>query len=99
MWETKKNKRPNVVMELEYKDFASLRVEKNNQGKIPSYTLFINIYSILNEQLVFYKLEDMSDILTYIKKSIEKFYAEYDEMSDEEYDNFIDEFLQKINEY
>ncbi len=99
MWETKKNTRANVIMELEYNDFASLRVEKNNQGKIPSYTLFINVYSIINEQLVFYKLEDMSDILTYIKKSIEKFYNEIDDMSDDEYDNFIDEFLQRINEY
>ncbi len=99
MWNTKKNLRANVVSEIEYNDFASLKIEKKVKNNITIYTLFINIYDVLEEELDFYKLEDISEILVYIKNSIEKLDREIDDLSDEEYLAWINEFKQKINEY
>lgn len=99
MWEIRKNTKVNIISELSYKDFASLRVEKRYRNSIEYYTLFITINGILNEDLDFYKLSDMGDILTFVKNEIEYFEANIDEMSDGEYDKFIDNFIKKINEY
>lgn len=99
MWKIKKNLRANVIMELEYEDFASLRVEKKTNNRIDSYTLFIDIYEVLNEELSFYKMDDMTNILTFIKTDIEYLANHIDMMSDEEYNRWIDNFLIKINEY
>lgn len=99
MWEIKKNNKANVIMELECDDFASLRIEKKTRNSVECYILYLNIYSILNEELLFYNMNDLTKVLTYAKKSIEDFEQNIDSMTDDEYDIWIEKFLQKINEY
>ncbi len=99
MWKEKKNLKANVIMETEYEDFASLKVLKKVQNNIVNYILTINIYSIVSEELSFYKMDDLTKILKYVKSSIEYFYDNINDMDDDEYNSFIDDFLAKINEY
>lgn len=99
MWNVKKNTKANIVMESEFEDFASLLVEKKFKESIPYFTLDINIYDVLHEDLDFYKLDDLSNILKFVKNDIEYLYKNINTMSDDEYYSFIDDFKQKINEY
>ncbi len=99
MWKQIPTKKLNILLNLEYKDFAKIEVEKSQKESVVCFTLNLWISYVLETSLDFYKMEDLSRILTYIKKEIEDLDERLDSMSRKELDAWKDLFEHKINEY
>lgn len=103
MWRQIPTKKMNVILKQEYgevdNEFASLTVEKVTKEQVTCFTLTIWISYVLEISLDFYKMEDLTRILTYIKKEIEHLDETIDEMTRSELDTWKENFTHQINEY
>ena len=97
MWEIKKSQRNNVVMILEYQDFASIEVTKKEKGPLFEYTINVNIFDVLESQVSAYELKEVEMKLTAIKKQIEELYEDIPLFDNDELDRWITDFEDTFN--
>lgn len=100
MWEQIKTTRNNVVLNLNYEDFATIEVEKktNNKG-ILFYEISFHLEDVTDQSIICYKLAEVSKVLEKAKILIEELFVEKDDFTQEELYNWLDEFVENINEY
>ena len=100
MWNQLKPRRENIILAFEYDDFAYLEVERVNKNSVSFYTININIVNgIFDTSLVLYKMSDVTAALNYIKERVEFLDKNYEELSNDEYNKFFDDFERKLNEF
>ena len=76
-WVNMIKKNENEILSLNYRDFASLKVtKKTDKLNVICYELVVEIFAITEQSLDIYNLGDVEEILTKIKRSIEKLYSQ-----------------------
>ena len=100
MWKQIETSRNNILLYLNYEDFATIEVEKktNNKG-VTFYEINFHIEDVTDQSVVCYKLEDVKVVLERAKDEIEEFYLDKDDYSDEEIYSWLDDFVELINEF
>lgn len=100
MWEQIKTSRNNVILSLNYEDFATIEVEKktNNKG-VNFYEINFHLEDVTDQSVVCYKIEEVSKTLEKAKEMIEELYLDYEDSSDEEIYSWLDSFVEEINNF
>ena len=90
----------NEILSLNYRDFASLKVtKKTDKLNVICYELVVEIFAITEQSLDIYNLGDVEEILTKIKRSIEKLYSQIGLFEEEDLTNWVKEFEDMIASY
>lgn len=100
MWTSNKINHHDMILNISYFDFATIIIEKkiNNKG-IVFYEINFDIYDVLNQSIVIYRLDDVEHVLKEAKSMIEDFYDEKFELNQIEINNWVEDFLTTINDY
>ena len=99
MWETKKSRKTNSILCLEFNEFALVEVEKIKKDNLNFFSIEFDIYDIYNNNFVLYKMEDITNILNIFKKEVERLYNIIDDLSDNELDDYLDKLDDLLNDY
>ena len=97
MWEIKKSQRSNVVMILEYQDFAHIEVSKKEKGPMCEYLIEVDIYDVYESSVVSYELKDVEEKLKGIKKQIEELYEDIPLFDEFQLEVWISTFEETFN--
>ena len=93
-WVNMIKKNENEILSLNYRDFASLKVtKKTDKLNVICYELVVEIFAITEQSL------DIEEILTKIKRSIEKLYSQIGLFEEEDLTNWVKEFEDMIASY
>lgn len=100
MWKQNETNKSNIILSLDYNNFAFIEVEKKTSNKgVLFYEINFQIDNITNQSTVCYNIEDVKTVLENCKPSIEDLYDNIDEMSDSEIYDWLDEFVETINDF
>ena len=100
MWEQVKSNKYNVIISLNYEDFAFINVEKriNNKG-VTIYEINFHIEEVTDQSVELHNINEVSKILEQSKPLIEELYDSYDEFDDNDIYDWLDDFVNTINNY
>ena len=99
-WVNMIKKNENEILSLNYRDFASLKVtKKTDKLNVICYELVVEIFAITEQSLDIYNLGHVEEILTKIKRSIEKLYSQIGLFEEEDLTNWVKEFEDMIASY
>lgn len=100
MWEQIKTSKNNVILYLSYEEFADIKVEKKVNSKgILFYEVSFHIENITDQSIEIGNINQVSKILERAKYMIEELYEEYDDLSNASIYQWLDEFIDEINNY
>ncbi|MDD6302111.1 MAG: hypothetical protein PUA56_02205 [Bacillales bacterium] len=101
MWEQLKIKHPSVIMYVGYEDFATIEVEKkvSPSSNIVHYMINIEIIDVTSQCVDVYKLTDIEKMMRTIRKEIEQLYEDIPLLSQEQIDDWIDDFIDILNSF
>lgn len=99
MWETRKSRKANSILCLEFNEFAFVEVEKIKKENLNFFSIEFDIYDIYNNNFVLYKMEDVTNILNLFKKEVERLYNIINDLSDSELDDYLDKLDDLLNDY
>lgn len=101
MWEQLKIKHPSVIMYVGYEDFATIEVEKkvSPSSNIFHYMINIEIIDVTSQCVDVYKLTDIEKMMRTIRKEIEQLYEDIPLLSQEQIDDWIDDFIDILNSF
>lgn len=98
MWDILKSSRANVVMNLGYEDFASIEVEKMiKSSNVDHYVINIDIFDVFETSVDIYKIKELEKALNEIKEEIEFLYDNIPLYNQDEIDEFLEDFQEKLN--
>lgn len=100
MWQQVKSNKYNVIISLNYEDFAFINVEKriNNKG-VTIYEINFHIEEVTDQSVELHNINEVSKILEQSKPLIEELYDSYDEFDDNDIYDWLDDFVNTINNY
>ena len=99
-WVNMIKKNENEILSLNYRDFAALKVtKKTDKLNVICYELVVEIFAFTEQSLDIYNLGDVEEILTKIKRSIEKLYSQIGLFEEEDLTNWVKEFEDMIASY
>ena len=98
MWVNNEFKKNTYVISIAYDDFSTIEVEKKmNRKGIIEYELSLHIEGVQDFIASFYRLEDVSSVLSKLKSLIEELDNEIDYLDDNEIDAYIDRIEDALN--
>lgn len=98
MWDILKSTRANVIMNIGYEDFATIEVEKMiKTNNVDHYVINIDIFDVYETSVDIYKLNELEKALEIIKEEIEFLYDNIPLYNQEELDEFLESFQEKLN--
>lgn len=98
MWDILKSARTNVVMNLGYEDFATIEVEKMiKASNVDHYVINIDIYDVFETSVDIYKIKELEKALNEIKEEIEFLYDNIPLYNQDEIDEFLEDFQEKLS--
>lgn len=100
MWKQIEANKTGIIISLNYNDFAYIEVEKrtNNKGVL-LYEVNFQINDVTNQSVVCYNINDVKTILENCKENIEDLYENVENMSDSDIYDWLDEFVEVINNF
>lgn len=99
-WVNMIKKNDNEILSLNYRDFASLKVtKKSNKLNVMCYELAIDVFAITEQTLYVYNIGDLEQILTKIKRSIEKLYSQIGLFDEDDLSKWIKNFEDVLSSY
>ncbi len=101
MWEQLKSKHPSVIIYAKLDDFATIEVEKkvSKTSDLTHYVINIDIFDVTTQCVDIYRLDDVEKAMVKIRKKIEELYDDIPMYDEEEISNWIDEFIEEIDEF
>lgn len=98
MWDILKPTRANVIMNIAYEDFANIEVEKMIKTKnIDHYVIIIDIFDVYETNVDIYQLKELEKALETIKEEIEFLYDNIPLYNQNELDEYLESFQDKLN--
>jgi hypothetical protein len=98
MWDILKSTRANVIMNIGYEDFATIEVEKMiKTNNVDHYVINIDIFDVYETSVDIYKLNELEKALEIIKEEIEFLYDNIPLYNQEELDEYLESFQEKLN--
>ncbi len=98
MWDILKSSRANVIMSIGYEDFASIEVEKMiKTNNVDHYVINIDIFDVYETNVDIYQINELEKALETIKEEIEFFYDNIPLYNQEEIDDYLEAFQEKLN--
>lgn len=98
MWDILKSTRANVIMNIGYEDFATIEVEKMiKTNNVDHYVINIDIFDVYETSVDIYKLNELEKALEIIKEDIEFLYDNIPLYNQEELDEYLESFQEKLN--
>ena len=100
MWEQVKTNKSGIILLLNYEDFASIEVKKRlTSSSLTEYEISFHIERVSDQSVVAYKLDDVKKVLEKAKEMIEILYDEMDYYTNSDIYDFLDEFVEAINDF
>ncbi len=98
MWDILKPTRANVIMNIAYEDFANIEVEKMiKTNNIDHYVIIIDIFDVYETNVDIYQLKELEKALETIKEEIEFLYDNIPLYNQNELDEYLESFQDKLN--
>ena len=102
MWEQLKPRNQDMIINASYEDFASIQVERRknkNSEDIVHYLVTVRINDITEQCLDLYKFDEVEKALAFIRREIEELYDNIPLYTDEEIEDWVENFIDLISEY
>ncbi len=100
IWEMNENKKSNMILDIAYGDFATIKIEKkvNNKG-ISFYEVEFHIEEVTDQTITTYSLKEITSVLENAKNMIEDLFDDIEEYSQKDLYDWLEDFCETINNY
>lgn len=99
-WVNMIKRNENEILSLNYRDFASLKVvKKTDKLNVICYELNVDIFAITEQKIDIYNIGDLEQILSKIKRNIEKLYSQIGLFDEDDLNKWIKDFEDVLSSY